>query len=182
MMLFRIFIIACLLLVTGASLAATRNVTLANDLATNRIMLWVDDPANVDITNVTFLSSSMASWVANIAADGNSVDLSGATLAPSDFPAPSYGGLFRVRFTFPAPSFSFQWAELEFNGTTNTILGTGTVSYAAGSGYSGSSTFTHLADIPNVASPVPLSNSTLFMLSGAAILGFLRRPNSASQP
>ena len=180
MMLIRIFLLICLLSAAANTTAANRNVTLANDLATNHIMLWVDDPLNVDITNVSFLSGSMSSWVATIAPDGNSADLSGATLAPSDFSAPSYGGLFRVRFSFPAPSFSFQWAELDFNGSTNTLLGAGTVTYAAGSGYSSSSVFTHMADIPNVAAPVPLTSSTIFMLSGAAILGFLRRPNDKS--
>lgn len=177
MTLIRLLAITCLVCISLDAAAANRNVTLANDLATNRIMLWVDDPLNVDITNVNFLSSSMSSWVATIAPDGNSADLAGATLAPSDFSAPSYGGLFRVRFSFPAPTFSFQWAELDFDGSSNTVLGTGTVTYAAGSGYSSSNVFTHMSDIPNVAAPVPLTSSTIFMLSGAAVLGFLRRPN-----
>ncbi|MGR8947084.1 MAG: hypothetical protein ACU84Q_03495 [Gammaproteobacteria bacterium] len=173
----RLLLTAFLVCVALNVSAANRNVTLANDLATNHIMVWADDPANVDITEVTFLSSSMSGWVSTIAADGSSANLSGATLAPSDFSIPSYGGVFRLRFSFPAPTFSFQWAELNFDGTNNFLLGSGTLTYAAGSGYSASNTFTHLADIPAVASPVPLANSTIFMISGAAMLGFLRRPN-----
>ena len=180
-MLLRLLVSALLICAASNAIAANRNVTLANDLATNHIMLWVDDPANVDITQVTFLSSSMSGWVSTISADGNSADLSGATLTASDFSVPSYGGLFRVRFSFPAPSFSFQWAELNFDGTNNFVLGSGSIAYAAGSGYTASNTFTHFADIPSVASPVPLTNPTIFLISGAAMLGFLRRPSQRAK-
>ena len=172
----RILVFSLLLCAAFSSSAATQNVNLTNTSATNQIMLWVDDPASADITKVTFLSASMASWVASIAADGNSVTLSGATLAAST--PVSAGGEYRVRFTFPAPpSYSFQWAELNFDGTSNTLLDSGSVSYAAGAGYSASTVFTHIADIPNLAAPVPLTNSSIFLISGAALLGFLRRPN-----
>lgn len=179
MMLLRLLIATCLFSLALDSGAATRNVNLTNTFATNHILLWVDDPANADITNVTFLSSSMAGWVANIAADGNSAALSGATIAASS--PVSAGGEYRVRFTFPPPpSFSFQWAELDFDGTSNTLLASGSISYAAGAGFSSSNVFTHMADIPNLAAPVPLTSSTIFMLSGAAVLGFLRRPRFKS--
>ena len=176
MMLLRFLALVLLLSVASAASAATRNVDLTNTFATNHIMLWVDDPASADITNVTFLSASMAGWVATIAADGNSATLSGATIAASN--PITAGGEYRVRFTFPAPpSFSFQWAELSFDGSENTLLDSGSISYAAGAGYSTSNVFTHIADIPNLAAPVPLGNSTIFLISGAALLGFLRRPN-----
>ena len=179
-MILRLLIATCLLSLALDSGAATRNVDLTNTVATNHILLWVDDPTNADITNVTFLSSSMSGWVANIAADGNSASLSGATIAASNPISP--GGEYRVRLTFPPPpSFSFQWAELNFDGTSNTLLASGSISYAAGAGFSSSNVFTHIADIPNLASPVPLTSSTIFMLSGAAVLGFLRRPNLKGQ-
>jgi hypothetical protein len=174
----KIIIIAGLFLFSLSSEAANRNLTLTNDSATNHIMLWVDDP--IDITQVTFLSASMSGWVSTIAPDGNSVDLSGATLTASDPSTSTVGGEFRLRFSFPPPgsaTISFQWAELNFDGTSNTLLSSGTFTHGPGVGLTASNTFTHLADIPNLAAPVPLGSPIVLFLSAAAILGTLRRQN-----
>jgi hypothetical protein len=150
--------------------AANLDVTFTNDFGSlsnpvNEIFLWMDPGAAT--LSIRGFAGSMRSWTSQTVVPSQAFRLSGL-----DVTAPSTGS-FTARFNFSgpvrnAPSFSFQWAEVFFDGTLRHVAGSGSLSYSgsASGTYTPSAAFTHLnsTDIPNLA-PVPLPSSVVLLLS-----------------
>ncbi len=158
-----------LLIGLGADVtAATHSQPFRNDYDTNRIWLWAVEPTT-QFTNLTFDNAPVSNWLATV----NSGDRlffesdDGSTIAPS-------AGLFTVDFGYTTPTFSIEWAEIFWDGATNGLLGSGTLTWN-GSGWSGSSVFTHAGEL--ATAPVPLPASFTFLISGVLLgAGFAHRP------
>ncbi len=150
--------------------AGTVDVTFTNDFGSlsspvNEIFLWMD-PGAASLS-INRFAGSMRAWTSLTLVTNQSFKLSGPSVT-----APNTGS-FTARFNFSgpvprAPSFSFQWAEVFFDGALRHVAGSGTVSYSGGAtnSFTGSPTFTHLnsTDIPNLAA-VPLPSSIVLLLS-----------------
>jgi hypothetical protein len=143
--------------------AATFSQQFQNDFATNRIWLWAVEPTTT-FTNVTFDSAPVSSWLVPVDT-GDALYLesnTGTLVAPTT-------GRFTVTFDYTTPTFSFEWAELFWNGTSNTVLGSGTATWN-GSAWGGSTAFTQGAAV------VPVPASGVLLASGVVLgFGFVRR-------
>ena len=140
--------------------AATYTQQFTNDYATNSIYFWSSDVSNMSFGSTTF-SGATSAWTVT-SNTGAMLEIGGGTVAPAT-------GLFNLQFNYQSTPFAFEWAELYFNGSNNTLLGAGTLSWN-GSNWSGNSAFTHLSAI-NPSAPVPVPAS--FLLLGSAALGLV---------
>ncbi|MFT4584802.1 MAG: hypothetical protein ACI915_000867 [Gammaproteobacteria bacterium] len=158
-----IIFLALLFANISSAAAATFSQQFQNDFAANRIWLWAVEPTTT-FTNVTFDSAPVISWLAPVNT-GTARYLesdTGTALAPT-------AGLFTVDFDYTTPTFSFEWAELFWNGTSNTVLGSGTATWN-GSAWGGSTVFTQGAAV------VPVPASGVLLASGIVLgFGFVRR-------
>lgn len=100
--------------------AATFSQQFQNDFASDRIWLWAVEPTTT-ITNVSFDSAPVSSWLVPVDT-GKTLYLESNTGTPV---APT-AGLFTVDFNYTTPTLSFEWAELFWDGASNTVLGSGT--------------------------------------------------------
>jgi len=149
----------------GNASAATFSQQLLNDFSSNRIWLWAVEPTTV-FTNVSFDNAAVSSRLVP-------VDTGDALCLESDtgLPVAAGAGRFAVDFDYTTPTFSFEWAELFWDGTTNNLLGSGTATYN-GSGWSGGPAFTHAPAL----SAVPIPASGVLLASGVVFgIGFGRR-------
>ncbi len=136
---------------------------------TNEIFLW-DNAGGATLASIRARTGSLTAangWsVAAFTPAGSGFKLSGPGILANT-------GTYTIRFNFPRatpPVFSFQWAEVFWDGTFRHVLGSGSTAFSGGAtgSFSSSTTFTHMADIPNLApppAPVPLPSSIVLLLS-----------------
>lgn len=158
---------------TANAAAASLSQQFRNDFDTNRIWLWAMEPTT-EFTNFTLDNAPVSSWLVPIDTGSELMFESndGSTVAPS-------AGRFTVDFDYTTPTFSFEWAEIFWDGATNTLLGSGTAIWN-GSSWSGNGNFTHLSDL--APSPVPVPASFGLLASGALFgIGFARRNGTPRQ-
>jgi hypothetical protein len=154
--------------VSGSVHAAKYTTWFQNETTTNAIYLWLTDESVsiADITPKQFKAgTSMSGWDWTGTLD--SVVIFGPTAAAGS-------GQVQLRFDYTAP-FAFEWAEVFWSGPTIDLLASGTLAYNRGS-WSSSASFTHVGDMPSpYASPVPIPNSLLMLLSAMCCAALCRR-------
>ncbi len=162
-------------LLGGAADATAASLTqvFRNDYDANRIWLWAVEPTT-EFTGMAFLGPTMSAWEVTVDT-GDKLFFQ----SPDGSVVPAPTGRYKISFDYVAPSFSFEWADIFWDGTTNNLLGAGTATWSGG--WSGSSAFTHAADLVVAPSAVPLPNSIMFLASGTLFgLGFSRRTRRAA--
>lgn len=158
----RLYPLLAIILSAGATLpanAATLNQWFSNDTTSNAIYLWLtaSSAPTTDITNVIFdAASAMSAWGSTGTTD--SLVLYG--------PAANAGaGRVQLRFDYSVRPFSFEYAEVLWNGGEMTLLDSGTLSRGTGS-WTSSAAFTRVGDISSpFAAPVPVPSSLILLLS-----------------
>ena len=160
--------------VPAAHASSVKLVDITNDYQDTGLYFWADGAGAVSFDKFTLQTPALSGWKASVN-DGTQLFLSGPVVAPG-------AGRVRLRLNYSTTPFSFQWAEVYFDGTKNLLRSGGTLTWErVGSSlqWVASSTFTHLEDLnPGLVSPkaaaVPLPASVLFMLSGL-VPSLLRR-------
>lgn len=148
--------------------AASFSQQFLNDFSSNRIWLWAVEPTT-EFTNVSFDNAAVSDWVVPVDT-GSTLYLESSTETPL-LPG---AGRFTIDFDYTTPTFSFEWAEIYWDGATNNLLGSGTATYN-GSGWSGGPAFTHAAAL----SAVPIPASSVLLASGVVFgIGVGRRKAS----
>ncbi|MBI5616159.1 MAG: hypothetical protein HY943_07720 [Gammaproteobacteria bacterium] len=156
-----------------ARASSIKLVDIQNDQAVTGLYFWADG-SNLSIAQYTIQTpTALAGWSAS-EDDGTRLFLSGPSVAAN-------AGKVRLRLSYDSVPFSFQWAELFFDGTKNQLRAAGTLSWqrvGTRLQWVTSDTFTHLADLnPGLlkAAPVPVPAAAFLLLSGLVFAPLTRR-------